>query len=162
VTLSVWSGVAQVTATLTGPGRVDLYALRRAGERSASLLVEAYDADGLVAAGEVAVWELNQALAALMSESTQARRLAVRDDGRAHPGYLDVVSGEVVDVVATSKDGSRRVAFATTTKALTADLNTLLKHYLALTRSAPEARTVVLPDVPQPASARAALTRPLP
>jgi hypothetical protein len=163
VPLCVWSGVAQVSATLTGAGRVDLYAVRRAGESAAALLVEAYDDDSLVAAGEVAVWELNQALAALMSETTQARRLAIRDDGRAHAGYLDVVSREdVVDVVATTKDGSHRVSFVTTPGALSADLNALLKHYLALTRTVPAVRTVVLPDVRQPASARAASTRPAP
>jgi hypothetical protein len=169
VPLSVLAGVTRVTATLSGAGHVDLFAVRRAGDPAAGLRVEAYDADGLVAAGEVAVWELNQALAALMSDSTQARRLALRDDGRAHSGYLDVVSGETaVDVVATARDGVRRVTFTTTAEGLSADLNALLRGYLALTRAAPPVRTVVLPDVEptialgQPASARAALIRPVP
>ncbi len=144
--LSVWSGVAMVTASLPGPGRIELYALRTAGEPAARLVVEAYDAEGLVAGGEVVVWELNQALAALMSEASQARRLALRDEGRGHGGYLDVVSGEGVDLVATTRDGTRQVTFRTTVEALSADLNLVLRHYLTLTRNAPESRTIVLPD----------------
>lgn len=164
MTLSVWSGVAQVTASVLGAGRIEFYAVRSAGEPSARILAEAYDGKGLVAAGEVVVWELNQALATLLADSTQARRLALRDDGRGHGGYLDVVRAEGVDLVVTSRDGLRRVAFRTTVEALSADLNNVLRHYLALTRLTPAPRTVVLPDVvpAQPERARAALIRPLP
>lgn len=145
--LSVYSSVALVTASLTGPGRVEMYAVRRAGTADPEFVIEAYDLRGMVAGGTVAVWELNQALAAIMSDTTQARRLALRDDGRGDAGYLDVVAGDDgVDVVASSKDGLRQAAFTTTSEELYGDLNRLLKHYLALQRHVPVPRSVVLPD----------------
>jgi hypothetical protein len=145
--LRVWAGVAEVVATLPGPGRIELYALKRAGESTPALVLEAYDAESMVAGGEVAVWELNQAIAALLSASSQARRLSLRDDGRHHGGYLDLVAGdESVDVVVSSADGQRRVAFATTAPSLAADLNALVRHYLTLSRAVGVARTIVLPD----------------
>lgn len=146
--LNVWSGVAEVVATLPGAGRLELYAVKLAGSDSPpTLLVEAYDTETMVAGGEVAVWELNQAIAALLSDSSQARRLSLRDDGRHHGGYLDVVAGgTAVDVVVTSVDNARRVSFATSAHALVADLNALVKHYLTLTRATGKTRTIVLPD----------------
>lgn len=159
--LNVWSGVAHVVGSVPPPGRLDLFALKRAGDATPRLVVEVYGATSMVAAGEVAVWELNQAIAALLSESVQARRLALRDDGRRHGGHLDVVaSGGDVELVATSK-GGERVAFATTTEAFVGNLNALVRHYLALTRASTGSRTIVLPEQPQ-RSARAALTRPVP
>jgi hypothetical protein len=158
VPLQVWSGVAQVVASLPGPGRLDLYAIKQAGAETPILLVEAYDAESLVTAGTVTVWELNQAIAALLSTTTQARRIALRDDGRAHAGHLDVVAEEErVDVVASSDGGGTQVAFATTTGAFVRDLNALVRHYLALTRANVAARTIVLPDAlaPQRASTAA-------
>jgi hypothetical protein len=148
--LHVWSGVAQVTVAVPGPDRLDLYAVRRAGETASVLLVEAYGADGLVVGGELAVWELNQALASLRAGSSQARRLAVRDDGRGHAGYLDLVCDDgTVAVYATSRGDARKTEFRTTSAALANDLGTVLHHYLALTRSgAPH--TVVLPDALSP------------
>lgn len=145
--LSVWSGVAQVIASVPGPGRLELFAVRDAGTATPRLVIEAYDADGLVTAGEVAVWELNQAIAALLSSTTQARRLALRDDGRAHGGHLDVVAeGDAVDLVATATQGEVRAVFVTTAQALVTDLNALVRHYLALTRTSSTSRTIVLPD----------------
>lgn len=144
--LQVWSGVAQVVASVPGPGRLELFALKRAGAAGPRLVVEAYDAVSLVAAGEVAVWELNQAISALLSSATQARRLALRDDGRRHGGHLDLIAeGDVVDLVATAQAGDGRVAFTTTAHALVIDLNALVRHYLALTRSSSASRTIVLP-----------------
>ena len=158
--MHVCSGIAHVVTSVSPPGRVDAYALRRAGEAVPRLVVEAYGPDDLVAAGEVAVWELNQALAALLSASTQARRLTLRDDGRAHGGHLDViVRGARADLVATGADG-RQVAFAADAGTLTDDLNALVRHYLTLTRRG-TGRTIVLPAQDQP-SARAALIRPAP
>jgi hypothetical protein len=162
--LHVWAGVAHVAAAVHGPGRLDLYAVKRAGEAAPLLSAEAYAADGLVAGGELQVWELNQAIAALLSRSGQARRLALRSpEPRGHGGYLDVVADEdVVEIVATSADGGRRVAFSASAVGLAASLNTLLHHYLALNRPA-DSHIVVLPDAEaQPASARAALIRPAP
>lgn len=147
MTLSVLSGVAQVNARVTPPGRVELYAMRPAGANGVVLVVEAYEDDELVAGGEVVVWELNQALAALMSESIQARRLSLRDDGRHHGGYLDVLcDGPNVALTATSRDGLREVAFAAATSDMHADLTTLLHHYLTLTKSVTAGHTIVLPD----------------
>jgi hypothetical protein len=175
MTLHVWSAFTQVTTALTGPGRVDLFAVQRAGEPAPALLAEAYDADGLIAAGELFVWDINQAIAAMISGSTQARRLALRDDGRGHPGHLDVVQWtDRIDVVATAPDTERRAELTTTAALLANDLGTVLREYLALTRAGQ--RTIVLSDAPapepagavrpvalvQPASARAALTRPEP
>lgn len=155
MTLQVWSGVAEVRADLPGPGRIELYAVKRAGGAAPILVVEVYDAETLVAGGEVAVWELNQAIAALLSETVQARRLGIRDDGRGHGGYLDVIAdGEDVQVVGTSRDGAVRVEFATTAKAFVADLNRLVRHYLGLTRSTSTERTIVLPDAVSPLLAR--------
>jgi hypothetical protein len=146
--LQVWSGVAQVTAALPGPGRVELFALRQAGAAGPVLRAEAYDAERLVAGGELAVWELNQALATLRSGTSQARRLAVRDGG--HGGHLDLVcEGGAAALYATSRDDSRRVAFETTAEALATDLATVLRHYLALSRNGPP-RTIVLPDALSP------------
>ena len=165
--LDVWSGVAQVVASLPGPGRIDLFAVRRAGRPTPVLFVEAYDGHALVARGEVAVWELNQAIAALLSATTQARQLTMRDSG-GHGGRLDVVADDGrVDVVATSADGRRQVAFATRAEVFAGDLNALVRHYLTLTRADTARRTIVLPDrerAPGGAqlSARAALTRPAP
>lgn len=158
--LQVWSGVAHVVASLPGPGRLELYAVKRAGEETPALVVEGYDATTMVAGGTVEVWELNQAIAALLSSTTQARRLALRDDGRAHGGHLDVVAdGGHVDVVVSGNGG--RIAFETTGEAFVRDLNALVRHYLALTRATTSARTIVLPDARQE-SARAALMRPAP
>ena len=145
--LNVWSGVAEVVATLPGAGRLELYAVKRAGDSTPTLLVEAYDTETMVAGGEVAVWELNQAIAALLADSSQARRMSLRDDGRHHGGHLDVVAaGPAVDVVVTSKDNERRVSFTTTPQALIGDLNALVRHYLTLTRATGKSRTIVLPD----------------
>lgn len=161
--LHVWSGVAQVVAALPGPGRLELSARKRAGESTPLLVVEAYDAAGLVAGGQVAVWELNQAIAALLASTTQARRLALRDERPGHGGHLDVVAGaDGVLVVATAQAGDGRVAFATTASALARDLNALVRHYLALTRASATSRTIVLPDLAPQRSARDAFMRPLP
>ena len=155
MTLHVWSGVAEIVASVPGPGRLELFAVKRAGEPAPLLLVEAYDERTMVVGGEVAVWELNQAIAALISESIQARRLVLRDDGRGHGGHLQVLAdGQHVEVVASSGDGERRVAFRTTATALAGDLNALVRHYLALTRAAPGARTIVLPEAVSPTLAR--------
>jgi hypothetical protein len=162
--LHVWAGVARVAAAVHGPGRLDLYAVKRAGDAAPVLSAEAYAGDDLVAAGELQVWELNQAIAALLSRSSQARRLALRADPRGHGGYLDVVAREdVVDLVGTSADGARRVTLGASALGLAASLNALLHHYLELNRPA-DSHIVVLPDVVtgQPASARAALIRPAP
>jgi hypothetical protein len=158
----VWSGVAQVVAAVPGPGRLELFALKPAGDAAPLLVVEAYDGDdAMVAGGLVAVWELNQAIAALLSETTQARRVTLRDDGRGHGGHLDVVAdGAEVELTASARESDARVTFATTTKAFVTDLNALVRHYLALTRST-QVRTIELPDVRQE-SARAALSRPAP
>lgn len=145
--LQVWSRVAHVRASVDG-GRLDLYALTRAGTATPLLVVEAYDADTLVAGGEVAVWELNQAIAALLSTTIQARRLTLRDEERRHGGHLDVVVGETVQVVASGRD--RRVELPTNRAALVADLNALVRHYLSLHRGAAP-RTIVLPGAFQPA-----------
>ncbi|HWL36413.1 MAG TPA: hypothetical protein VNQ77_09480 [Frankiaceae bacterium] len=162
--LQVLSGVAQVVASLPGPGRLELYAVKLAGSEAPALVVEGYDATTMVAGGTVAVWELNQAIAALLSSSVQARRLALRDDGRAHGGHLDVVAdGGHVDVVVSGNGG--RVSFETTAEAFVHDLNALVHHYLTLSRAAPGVRTIVLPDTEAAARqpiARAALTRPAP
>jgi hypothetical protein len=150
--LQVWSGVAQVTLALPGPGRVEVFAVRRAGAPAPQLLVEAYAADAaLVAAGELAVWELNQALASLRAGTSQARRLAVRDDGRGHAGYLDLVceAGQA-SLYATSATAPSHAEFRIEAAALATDLGVALHHYLALTRAAAE-RTVVLPDAVSPA-----------
>lgn len=160
--LQVLSGVAQVVASLPGPGRLELYAVKLAGTEAPDLVVEGYDGTTMVAGGHVAVWELNQAIAALLSSTTQARRLALRDDGRAHGGHLDVVAdGAHVDVVVSGEGG--RVSFETTAEAFAHDLNALVRHYLAMSRATPGLRTIVLPDAgeAQPI-ARAALTRPAP
>jgi hypothetical protein len=145
--LQVWSGVAQVTLTLPGPGRVEVLAVRRAGAPAPQLLVEAYGADdALVAAGELAVWELNQALASLRAGSSQARRLAVRDDGRGHAGYLDLVcDADDATLYATSGTEPLRAEFRTASATLAADLGTALHHYLTLGRRE-TARAIVLPD----------------
>ncbi|MDQ1712875.1 MAG: hypothetical protein QOE45_2325 [Frankiaceae bacterium] len=170
--LQVWSGVARVTVAVPGDRRIEIYAVRRAGAPGALILLEAYDG-GLVVGGELAVWALTQSLASLRAGSSQARRLAVRDDGRGDGGYLDLVcEGGAAVLYATGSDGTRRAEFATTSAALATDLATVLHHYLALTRAAAPP-TVVLPDaipdavphmraVAQPASARAALIRPAP
>lgn len=146
MTLFVTTHVDKVSLALPAPGGVDAYVVRRAGVRDPLILVEAYDAEGLVAGGEVVVWELNQAIAALTARSAQARRIALRDDGRGHHGHLDVVrdDGGAVDLVATAR-GGRRAAYATTNREVAAELNTLLHHYLVQTRG-PAARTIVLPD----------------
>lgn len=170
--LQVWSGVAHVVASLPGPGRLDLFAVRPAGCAVPRLVVEAYDAASMVAAGEVHVWELNQALAALLADGTQARRLTLRDDGRGRGGHLDVVaSGGGVQVVASGR-GRREVAFAAASEAFGNDLNALVRHYLALARGTGAPRTIVLPEArgaavpgipaPRQPSARAALSRPKP
>lgn len=157
--LDVLTGLAHVVASVPGPGRLDLFARKRAGTAVPRLVVEAYDGRALVAGGEVAVWEVNQALAALLAASTQARRLTLRDDGRGHGGHLDVVvSGRTVELVATGRAGGR-VAYATTAESFTNDLNALVRHYLALSRGTGGRRTIVLPGQP---TARAALTRPAP
>jgi hypothetical protein len=146
VPLQVWSGVAQLIAAVPGPGRLELTALRVAGAPLPSLTVEAYDANGLVAGGEVTLWELNQAIAALLASTTQARRWPLRDRRPGHGGHLDlVVDGRAVELVVTA--GERRAGFATTTQALVGDLNALVRHYLALTRTNAASRTIVLPDV---------------
>lgn len=158
MTLRLWSHLAQVTTSLGGPGPVELYAASPLGGGEPVLVVEAYDGDAVVAAGELAVWDLNQALAALLSATSQARRMALRDDGRGASGYLDLVRGDAgVEVHATSAASGRRATYTATVADLTADLNAVLHEFLALTRSR---RTVVLPDA-QP-SARAALIRPAP
>ena len=175
MTLHVWSGVAEVVASIPGPGRLELYAVKNAGEDAPLLVVEAYDETTMVVGGAVAVWDLNQAIAALISESIQARRLSLRDDGRHHGGHIDVIAdGPAVEIVASSDDGERTVTFRTTAVSFAHDLNALVKHYLALTRTS-AALTIVLPDAAQPEttaeivlpelvqpSARAALTRPAP
>jgi hypothetical protein len=156
VGLQVWSQWVHVPASLEGSGRIDLYAVQRAGEDAPVLLAEAYDGEGMVAAGELYVWDINQALAALLAPGTQARRLALRATATAHGGHLDVVRGEdVVEVVATGRDPDRRAAFTTTGALLATDLNTVVRHYLALTRAATP-RTIVLgePD-PEVSPARA-------
>lgn len=156
--MHVCSGLAHVVTSVPAPGRVEAFALRRAGEAVPRLVLEAYGPDALLAAGEVAVWELNQALAALLSATTQARRLTLRDDGRGRGGHLDVVvRGPRTEVVATAAGGGR-VSYDVATAAFTEDLNALVRHYLALTRRG-TGRTIVLPGQP---SARAALTRPVP
>ena len=163
--LHVWSGIAQLVAALPGPGRLELAAVKRAGAPGPVLVVEAYDAAGLVAGGEVNLWELNQAIAALLASTTQARRLALRDPRPGHGGHLDVIAdGDVVEVVATPRVGERRVAFTTTSTAFAGDLNALVRHYLALSRAGHATRTIVLPDVAigDQRSARAALIRPTP
>lgn len=156
MTLQVYSRIAHVTTGLTGPGPVELYAATPAGSASPVLLVEAYGGDGIVAAGELAVWDLNQALAALLSQTSQARRLALREDGRGHGGHLDLVTGDAsadVEVVVTRRAGGERASYGSTPSRLAADLNAVLHHYLDLTRHA--ARTIVLPDVAaQTASSR--------
>ena len=158
--LHVWSGAAHVVASLPGPGRVELFAVRPAGGRTPTLRVEAYGPGSLVVAGEVALWEINQAIAALVSESTQARRLSLRDDGRGHGGHLDVVAdGLHADVVATSADGQRRVAFVTRADTFAADLSTLVRHYLTLARAPGAGHTIVLPE---PAGAAAVSRAPAP
>ena len=156
--MQIWSEVAQVRVAVHGPGHVDMYVGKRAGGAPPLLVAEAYSGDTLVAAGELAVWDLNQALAALMSQGGQARRMQLRDDGRHDGGYLDVVADERVDLYVTSTDGARRVAFTATPAGLVRDLNTVLRHYRAMTRT----RTIVLPDAVQEASARATLIRPAP
>jgi hypothetical protein len=149
VPLQVMSGVAQVVASLPGPGRLELYAVKLAGGEAPDLVIEGYDETTMVAGGHVAVWELNQAIAALLSSATQARRLALRDDGRAHGGHLDVIAdGTHVDVVVSGGTGGE-VAFETTAEAFAHDLNALVRHYLALSRAAPGLRTIVLPDAQQ-------------
>lgn len=158
MTLHLWSRLVQVTTTLDGPGPVELFAAAPLGGGEPVLVVEAYDGDVVVAAGELAVWDLNQALAALMSDTSQARRLALRDDGRGTPGWVDLVRSEAgVDVHATSGDGTRRATYAATVDGLAADLNAVLHQFLMLRGR----QTIVLPDVRQE-SARAALMRPAP
>ena len=155
MTLHVWSGVAEVVASVPGPGRLELYTFKRAGEDTPRLVVEAYDEETMVVGGVVAVWELNQAIAALISESIQARRLALRDDGRAHGGHLDVLAdGQEVEIVASTDDGERKVVFRTTATAFVRDLNALVRHYLALSSASAPSRTIVLPDAVSPALAR--------
>jgi hypothetical protein len=152
--LQVWSGVAQVTLALPGPGRVEVYALRHAGSAAPRLLVEAYDAAGaMVAGGELAVWQLTQALASLRAGSSQARRLAVRDDGRGHAGYLDLVCDAAeATLYATSAHAPLAAEFTTTSAALATDLAAALHHYLTVGR-ADTARAIVLPDaVAEPVS----------
>jgi hypothetical protein len=147
MTLFVTTHVDKVSLVLPSPGGVDAYVLRRAGVRDPLIVLEAYDAGGLVAGGEVVVWELNQAIAAFTAPSAQARRIALRDDGRGHHGHLDVVCDDAgaVQLVATARTG-RRAAYATTNRAVAADLNAVLHHYLVQTRS-PATRTIVLPEV---------------
>ncbi len=150
--LQVFSRLAQVTSVLAGPGPVELYAARRPGSPSPVLLVEAFADGAVVAAGELAVWDLNQAIAALLSSGAQARRLALREDGRGCGGYLDVVTGDEaarVEVVVTGR--ARQAAYVATPSGLTADLNAVLHHYLDLTR-----RTIVLPDARRPGPRQAA------
>jgi len=152
VTFQVYSHLTQVTSGLRGPGPVELYAVKTAGSPTPLLLVEAYADDAIVAAGELAVWDLNQALAALLSETSQARRMSLREDGRGRGGYLDVVTGDAgtdVEVFVTSRDGGRRATYRSTATGLAADLNGVLHHYLDLTRNA--RRTIVLPE-PNPAA----------
>lgn len=157
MTLHLWSRLVQVTTSLDGPGPVELFAAMPVGGGEPVLVVEAYDGDVVVAAGEMAVWDLNQALAALMSETSQARRLALRDDGRGVPGWVDLVRTETgVDVHATSGDGTRRATYDATVDGLAADLNAVLHQFLMLRGRA----TIVLPDAQE--SARAALIRPAP
>lgn len=147
MTLQVYSHLAQVTCGLRGPGPVELYAAKIAGSPTPVLLVEAFADDTVVAAGELAVWDLNQALAALMSATSQARRLALREDGRGSGGYLDLVTGDAgaeVDVVVTSRDGTRGATYRSTPTSFAADLNAVLHHYLDMTRLA--AHSIVLPD----------------
>lgn len=159
MTLQVFSHLAQVTSRLEGPGPFELYAVKRAGQQSPMLLVEAYDSDTIVVAGELVVWDLNQALAALISTTSQARRLALRDDGRGRAGYIDVVTGDEgtdVEIVATSREGERRVTYRSTAPDLAADLNAVLRHYLDMTRVG--ARTIVLPDASRTARAARAGT----
>ena len=151
--LKVYSHIAQVTSGLAGPGPVELYAAKPAGSPSPVLLVEAYGDDMIVAAGELAVWDLNQALAALLSETSQARRLALREDGRGHGGYLDLVTGDTTDeveVVVTARVSGERASYRSAPGALATDLNAVLHHYLDLTKIA--ARAIVMPDVAQTAS----------
>jgi hypothetical protein len=155
--LQVLSRLTQVTSGLVGPGPVELYAVTRAGAPAPVLVVEAYDDDGLVAAGELAVWDLNQALAALLSATSQARRLALREDGRGRGGHLDVVTGDAgadVSVVVTGR--ARQATYVSAPSALAADLNAMLHHYLDLTRVA-AGRTIVLPgaQAAEPAAASA-------
>lgn len=110
-------------------------------------MVEAYGDGGIVAAGELAVWDLNQALAALMSPTSQARRLALREDGRGRGGYLDLVTGATggdASVFVRSRDGSRREAYRAPAAAFAADLNAVLHQYLDMTRIAPA--TIVLTE----------------
>jgi hypothetical protein len=161
--LQVWSGVAQVTLALPGPGRVEVFAVRRAGARGPQLLVEAYGAAGaLVAAGELAVWELNQGLASLRAGSSQARRLAVRDDGRGHAGSLDLVcDADDATLYVTSGTEPLQAEFRTTSAALAADLATALHHYLTLGRTE-TARAIVLPDAAPDAVAGAVSPAPAP
>lgn len=158
--MQIWSEVAQVRVAVTGAGRLDVYAGKRAGGAPPLLVAEAYGQDGLVAAGELVVWDLNQALAALMSQGGQARRLQLRDDGRHDGGYLDVVADQRVDLYVTSTDGARKAVFTASAAGLVRDLNTVLRHYLTMTRTATP-RTIVLPDAAQD-SARATLIRPAP
>lgn len=156
MTLQVYSHLAQVTSGLTGPGPVELYAVKRAGSPTPVLLVEAYGGDSIVAAGELAVWDLNQALAALLSQTSQARRLALREDGRGHGGYLDLVTGDTsaeVEVVVTARASGERASYRSGPRAFAADLNAVLHHYLDLTKIG--ARAIVMPDVAaQTASSR--------
>jgi len=155
--MQVFSHLAQVTCGLAGPGPVELYAAKVAGSPTPVLLVEAFADDAVVAAGELAVWDLNQALAALISETSQARRLALREDGRGSGGYVDVVTGDAgaeVEVHVTSR-GGRSATYRSTPAALAADLNAVLHHYLDMTRLA--AHSIVLPDAqPRSQDARAA------
>ncbi|HEU0132376.1 MAG TPA: hypothetical protein VFQ85_15440 [Mycobacteriales bacterium] len=157
--LQVLSGVAQVTVALPGPGGVTLYAQKRAGERTPRVVAEAYDHAGLVVAGELSVLDVNQALTSLRIKGEQGRRLALRDDGRGHGGYLDLVTGGGDATLVATGPGDRRAEFTTTATALAESVGSVLRHYLALTRSGPPP-TIVLPDA-QP-SARAALIRPVP
>lgn len=154
MTMPVYSQLAQVTTRLAGPGQVELYAARVAGAPSPVLLVEAFADAAVVAAGELAVWDLNQALAALLSRAGQGRRLALREDGRHCGGYVDVVTGDAagVEVTVTSRDGGRRARYTCPPADLAADLNAVLHHYLDLTRRA--GRTIVLPDAPSAVVAR--------
>jgi hypothetical protein len=145
--LFVCTHVDQVTLVLPFPGRVEAFVVRRAGVRDPVIVVDAYDTGGLVAGGEVVVWELNQAIAALTARSAQARRLALRDDGRGHHGHLDVVCDDTgaVELVVTPRTGPRRASYVTTSRAVAADLNAVLHNYLVQTKG-PVARTIVLPD----------------
>lgn len=152
VTLQVYSRLAQVTCGLVGPGPVELYAVTRAGSPTPVLLVEAFADDAVVAAGELAVWDLNQALAALLSQTSQARRLALREDGRGRGGYLDLVTGDAfADVEVTVTGHERTATYRSSPRDVAADLNALLHHYLDLTRLA--ARAIVLPDARSTAAA---------